>query len=82
MLKFQWRPTVSDAPTDVPSSLASEHPELTVRNLLDDPRLRRAMGLDVDAANTLPAVPAVSAVATARPEPRFNRRRLLQRDAA
>ena len=79
MLKFQWRPTVSDAPTDFRLSLASEHPDLTVRNLLDDPRLRRAMGLDVDVASSPPSVPAGAAP---RPEPVFNRRRLLERDAA
>ena len=43
--------------------------DLRIGNLLDDPGLRRAMGLDQPA-------PAD------RPEPRFDRRRLLERAAA
>jgi hypothetical protein len=76
MLKFQWRSTV-DAPTDH-LTLASDRGELQVRNLLDDPTLRRAMSLD---AAVVVAAPAL-VVATSRPEPVLNRRRLLERDAA
>lgn len=43
--------------------------DLRIRNLLDDPGLRRAMGLD-------------EAAPSDRPEPRFDRRRLLERAAA
>jgi hypothetical protein len=77
MLKFQWRSTV-DAPTDQ-LTLASDRSELQVRNLLDDPTLRRAMGLDAVAAVV---APAALVTATSRPEPVLNRRRLLERDAA
>jgi len=68
MLKLRrHRPAV--APDD--GSLL-DRPDLRIGNLLDDPRLRRAMGLD----EPVPA-PAVS-----RPEPRFDRRRLLEEAAA
>ena len=56
----------STAPVDDGSLL--DRPDLQIRNLLDDPRLRRAMGLDT------PAAP--------RPLRRFDRRRLLDDDAA
>ena len=46
-----------------------DRPDLRIGNLLDDPRLRRSMGLDAPAE-------------TARPEPRFDRRRLLDDAAA
>lgn len=49
------------APVDDGSLL--DRPDLQIRNLLDDPALRRAMGLDV------PDTP--------RPPRRFDRRRLL-----
>lgn len=66
MMKIRrTRPT-----TPEPTALA-DRPDLQIRNLLDDPRLRRAMGLDEP----------VAAVA-ARPEPRFDRRRLLDRAVA
>lgn len=45
--------------------------DLQIRNLLDDPRLRQAMGL-----STPDLQPAV------RPQPRFDRRRLLDEAAA
>ena len=71
MLTFQWRSTITDAPTT--TTIADANPDLAIRNLLDDPRLRQAM-------KTAPAAPAP--VATVLPEPVFNRRRLLERDAA
>jgi hypothetical protein len=74
MMKFQWRPTVSDAPAA--PSLASEQPDLTIRSLLDDPALRRSMGLDVVVA------PVSLVVTPLRPQPVFNRRRLLEGAAA
>ena len=40
-----------------------DRPDLQIRSLLDDPQLRRAMGLEAPAA--------------VRPQPRFDRRRLL-----
>ena len=74
MLKFRWVSTVGDEPTAA-ASIATNS-DLQVRNLLDDPRLRRAMELDtVD--------PAANADAPGeRPTPVFNRRRLLERRAA
>lgn len=42
--------------------------DLQIRSLLDDPQLRRAMGLEAPVAT--------------RPEPRFDRRRLLDAAAA
>jgi hypothetical protein len=68
MLKLRWR---RRAPRpDVHASL-HDRPDLRIRNLLDDPRLRRSMGLDE---------PDVDVVV--RPEPRFDRRRLLDDRAA
>jgi hypothetical protein len=57
-------------PTPLPATNGSllDRPDLRIRNLLDDPALRRAMGLD--------------APETERPQHRFDRRRLLIRNAA
>ena len=74
MLTFQWRSTVTD--TTPSTTLASENPELAIRDLLDDPALRRAMELELAAHAPL------ASIAPVRPEPVFNRRRLLERDAA
>lgn len=71
MLTFQWRSTITDAPTT--TTIADANPDLAIRNLLDDPRLRQAM-------ETVPAAPAP--VAAVLPEPVLNRRRLLERAAA
>ena len=65
MLKFR-KPT---APVDA-GSLA-DRPELRIRDLRDDPRLRRAMGLDTPSSSRSP-----------RPLRRFDRRRLLDDTAA
>ena len=60
-----WRRTT---PFPDPTITLGDRPELQVRNLLDDPQLRRSMGLDV--------------VANPRPHPRFDRRRLREEAAA
>jgi hypothetical protein len=68
MLKFQWRSTVDETTTitdNAMASIAGSNADLAIRDLLDDPRLRRAMTPD-------------SPVAVLRPEPVFNRRRLLE----
>jgi phage pi2 protein 07 len=52
----------------IAASDRSDRADLQIRNLLDDPRLRRALGLEG---------PTV-----ARPAPRFDRRRLLDDAAA
>lgn len=44
MLKFRRRRRAVDETPNVSSLL--DRPDLQIRNLLDDPRLRRAMGLD------------------------------------
>lgn len=62
-------------PAAAPACIVAGHPDLRIRNLLDDPALRRAMGLDVPAIHAAPARPA-------RPAPRFDRRRLLDAAAA
>jgi phage pi2 protein 07 len=71
MLKLRHRSP--RARTDQPivtaaTSDRSDRADLQIRNLLDDPRLRRALGLEG---------PTV-----ARPAPRFDRRRLLDDAAA
>ena len=56
--------------------------DLQIRNLLDDPGLRRAMGLDLPlTATELAVVPAAPKV-TERPRRPFDRRRLLEAAAA
>lgn len=54
-----------------PAGSLLDRPDLQIRNLLDDPGLRRAMGLDE---------PVVEPAG--RPVPRFDRRRLLDRAVA
>ena len=78
MLKFRWHSVVDR--TDRPAELDTrddgsllDRVDLRIGNLLDDPRLRQAMGLDL----TDEAAPAA-----ARPAPRFDRRRLLDDVAA
>lgn len=56
---------------EAPGTSLLERPELRIRNLLDDPALRRAMGLD-----------GPEPAPERRPEPRVDRRRLLDRRAA
>lgn len=72
MLKFRRRKPAAE---DHHSLL--DRPDLRIRNLLDDPGLRRAMGLDAPAAEGAPR-------ASRRPRPprRFDRRRLLDETAA
>jgi len=78
-VRFQWRSTVDPTPADstplpADGSIADRNPDLMIRNLLDDARLRQLMTADttcgVDAARPL------------RPEPILNRRRLLEHRAA
>ena len=71
MLNLRWiRVTMP------PPAVPHHRDDLKVRNLLDDPRLRRAVGLDPNGSE-MPEV-------RARPMPdvRFDRRRLLDRAAA
>ena len=63
MLKFR-RKAAATVPQESGSLL--ERPDLRIGNLLDDPRLRRSMGLPVGAPEA----------------PRFDRRRLLEQAAA
>lgn len=77
MLKFRWHSVVdrTDRPAEPDTrddGSLLDRADLRIGNLLDDPRLRQAMGLD--------ATPATSGAA--RPEPRFDRRRLLDDVAA
>jgi hypothetical protein len=51
-------------------------PDLQVRNLLDDPDLRRAMGLDL--LHTEVTVAATQVSVKRRPQRRFDRRMLLK----
>ena len=55
-------------------------PDLQIRKLLDDPALRRAMGLDLLHAEVTVAATQVSVML--RPQRRFDRRRLLEGVAA
>ena len=55
-------------------------PDLQIRNLLDDPALRRAMGLDLLHAEVTVAATQVSLMQ--RPQRRFDRRMLLEGVAA
>ena len=67
MLKFRRR---TPAPVVQPGADLADRPELQIRDLLDDPALRRAMGLaDAESRNDVPT-------------PRFDRRRLLDQAAA
>lgn len=67
MMKFRRS---QPAPTASSDGSLLDRPDLRIGNLLDDPRLRKSMGLDEP-------VPV-----RARPEPRFDRRRLLDRAIA
>lgn len=74
MLTLRWNRVTEAWP---PPVVALRHREdLKARNLLDDPRLRRAVGLDPD-GNEMPTVKAHP-----MPELRFDRRRLLEAAAA
>ena len=67
MLNFRHR--ARSAPSrSIVDAAGPDRPDLQIRSLLDDPQLRRAMGLEAPAA--------------IRPEPRFDRRRLLDAAAA
>src|SRR5215213_6730903 len=57
-------------------------PELQIRNLLDDPALRRAMGLDQSSLTAVMAPATAKAARTPRPGRRFDRRTLLETLAA
>lgn len=56
MLKFFRR---RERTTAEPTSFADTNPDLRIRNLLEDPGLRRAMGLDTEFADDHP--PAIAA---------------------
>ncbi len=56
--KFQWRRVADDIVSEVPASVATSNPDLRIRNLLDDPRLRAALGLPTWAGPTIAALPA------------------------
>jgi hypothetical protein len=56
--------------------------DLQIRNLLDDPGLRRAMRLDVSPDSTELAVVPAGPKVTERPRRPFDRRRLLEAAAA
>lgn len=62
MLRFRR----STPPPPIDDRPLTDRPDLRIGNLLDDPALRRSMGLD----------------RPAWPPPRFDRRRLLDRSAA
>ena len=85
MLKLRWNrlftsPALEPSHTDTPDT---DRPDLRIGNLLDDPRLRRAMGLDVTALDVTVLDAARSDTADPeRPQPRFDRRRLLDEAAA
>ena len=77
MLKFQWNRTVTDEPTATSTGrVTTTRDDLRIRNLLDDPRLAQAMALDLGSAFD------EVGLRRDRPEPVFNRRRLLESDAA
>lgn len=82
MLKFRWHSIVGRIAGTAARDARHEgslldRSDLRIGNLLDDPRLRRAMDLDL----TDDVVPAES-TASARPTPRFDRRRRLDDAAA
>ena len=84
MLKFHWNRTVTDEPAahDPTRHVTTTRDDLRIRDLLDDPRLATAMTLDLGEAFA-DAAP-VNDLAASRPRPQrvFNRRRLLESDAA
>lgn len=65
ILRHHGRPA---RPRPTVDASGSDRSDLQIRSLLDDPQLRRAMGLETPVA--------------VRPEPRFDRRRLLDAAAA
>ena len=79
MLNFRWNRTVSDQPT---TTVTTTRDDLRIRNLLDDPRLAHAMTLDLGPAFAAAAPVTDLALGRNRPERVFNRRRLLESDAA
>jgi phage pi2 protein 07 len=68
MLKLRHRSPRARTDQPIVTAATSDRADLQIRNLLDDPRLRRALGLEG---------PTVE-----RPAPRFDRRRLLDDAAA
>jgi hypothetical protein len=80
MLKLLWRPLPGPRTTPEPS-----REDLQIRNLLDDPALRRVMGLDADPPSAKIRRHRTHGVAVHRsdgsphgaPGRRFDRRRLL-----
>jgi len=80
MLKMRWNPIVESDPVTrswpPPVVALQDRVDLKPRKLLDDPRLRRACGLDPEGTD----IPPVKA--HAMPELRFDRRRLLEAAAA
>jgi hypothetical protein len=56
--KFQWRRVADDIVSEVAPSVATTNPDLRIRNLLDDPRLRAALGLPAWVGPTVSALPA------------------------
>lgn len=79
MLKFHWNRTVTDEPA---TRVATNRDDLRIRNLLDDPRLAAAMTLDLGPAFADAAPVTELAPRRHRPQRVFNRRRLLESDAA
>lgn len=85
MLKLCWNslfasPAPDTSHTDTPDT---DGPDLRIGNLLDDPRLRRAMGLDVTVLDPTELDPTeLDVTEPERPQPRFDRRRLLDEAAA
>ena len=79
MLKFHWTRTTTDEPAPV---VEHRSQDLSIRNLLDDPRLAHAMTLDLGDAFANAAPVTDFAPRRSRPTPVFNRRRLLESDAA
>jgi hypothetical protein len=74
MLKLRWTSVIASSPA--PVTEVRHRDELKIRDLLDDPCLRRACGLDPD-SDVVPDVKPHP-----MPELRFDRRRLLENAAA
>ncbi|TDT18465.1 hypothetical protein BDK89_4086 [Ilumatobacter fluminis] len=82
MLKFHWNSTVTDEPATSTNPVTTTRDDLRIRNLLDDPRLAAAMTLDLGPAFAAAAPVTDLAPRRHRPQRVFNRRRLLESDAA
>jgi hypothetical protein len=67
--------------TEHPAESLTTRPDLQIRSLLDDPGLRRAMGLDQALTVATSVAPTVVSV-NQRPRRRFDRRSLLEGVAA